>query len=77
MPTKKQRRAHVSRVLRQCALIVDSQGRLKKLAERIDVHPVTVSVWIRNGRVPKDAADAIKGVFDFVDVAMLVGDDHE
>lgn len=44
----------VSLILRRCALLCDPRrGRLKSLAESIDVHEVTVSVWIGQGYVPK------------------------
>ena len=44
----------ISFILRNCALMCDPRyGRLKALAEAIDTHEVTVSVWISQGYVPE------------------------
>lgn len=44
----------VSLVLRQCALLCDPRhGHLKSLADALEVHEVTVSVWIGQGYVPE------------------------
>lgn len=72
----KQRRALVSRCLRQCALTIDPlRGHLKEVAKKIDVHPVTISVWIRDGRVPPKSARALLAAFGepLVDVDALTG----
>lgn len=43
----------VAFVLRNCALRCDPRhGHLKSLADVIDTHEVTLSVWIRQGYVP-------------------------
>ena len=44
---------HIQRTLRQCALEIDPQGRLKELAHRMATNPQAVSHWIKKGRVPK------------------------
>lgn len=44
----------VSVTLRQVALMVDPKlGRLSILADAFDLHPSTLQVWIKNGRIPK------------------------
>lgn len=50
---RKQRRALISKTLRTLALEVDPvNGYLKSLADDFQVHPMTLSEWIKNGVVP-------------------------
>ena len=76
MSTRKKRSALVSRCLRQCALKIDPQAQLKTLAKKIDVHPVTLSVWIRDGRIPAKSARVLLAAFgaDLIDVELLSGE---
>lgn len=54
----------VSLTLRQCALVVDPRyGRLSNLAEELDVHATTLSLWIREGRIPRKAARRLQRRF--------------
>lgn len=47
----------VSKVLRTIALEIDPRlGSLKALADDFKIHNVTISVWIRNGRIPREQA---------------------
>lgn len=44
----------VSFILRQCALLCDPiSGHLKSLSPLLEVHDVTLSVWISQGYVPE------------------------
>lgn len=61
----------VSRCLRRCALVIDPlRGHLKTLAAELDVHETTLSLWIREGRVPDKAARRLLKQFgpDIVDL---------
>lgn len=54
----------VSRCLRLCALKLDPlRGHLKTLAAELDVHETTLSLWIREGRVPEKAARRLLKMF--------------
>ena len=75
-PDDADRTTIVSLCLRQCALIVDPKnGHLTKLAEHLDLHPVTLSKWLSDGRVPRKSAKRLARVFGkkFVNVDLLVG----
>lgn len=64
----------VSLALRQCALLCDPKsGHLKVLAKRLDVHHVTLSVWIRQGYVPELHAENLQKEFgaQFADANVL------
>lgn len=51
------RQEAVSVCLRSCALVVDPRrGLLKSLADEMDLHETTLSVWIREGRIPPKSA---------------------
>lgn len=51
---QKARRALISKTLRTIALEVDPiNGYLKSLADDFQVHPMTLSEWIKNGEVPR------------------------
>ncbi len=66
----------VSLTLRQCALHLDPRyGRLSVLAKEFDLHESTLSVWIRNGRVPPKAARRLQKRFGakLVNVDLLIG----
>ena len=79
-PDDADRTTIVSLCLRQCALIVDPKnGHLTKLAEHLDLHSVTLSKWISDGRVPRKSAKRLARRFGkkFVDVDLLVGDSNE
>lgn len=73
-PTDLTREEVVSQCLRKCALEVDPRyGHLKALADEFGWHSITLSVWIRNGRVPEHAAVRLKKRFpSIVDVDSLV-----
>lgn len=50
--------------LLRCALEVDpGRGWKKVLAAEIDVHPITLHVWERNGRIPPKAAKRLQKRF--------------
>lgn len=54
----------VSKALRTLALHHDPMsGNLTKLADRIQVHPVTLSVWINKGYVPHASVLVLEAVF--------------
>jgi hypothetical protein len=54
----------VSHALRQMALIVDpAEGKLSALAEKIQVHPATLSSWIANGDIPEFQEAKLKSHF--------------
>lgn len=68
----------VSLTLRQAALIVDPKlGRLAVLAQQFELHPSTLQVWIKNGRVPRKPCRRLLKRFGrkFIDFDRLVGDD--
>lgn len=68
----------VSLTLRQAALIVDPKlGRLSVLAEQFELHPSTLQVWIKNGRVPRKPCRRLLKRFGrkFINFDRLVGDD--
>jgi hypothetical protein len=63
----------VSHALRQLALIVDpAKGQLSKLADEVDVHPVTLSTWISQGVVPEFQVAKLKKRFGKKVVAPLL-----
>lgn len=53
----------IRRTLRLCALEVDPQGQLKRLAERMFVSPKVFSYWVNKGRVPKRKAELLHSLF--------------
>lgn len=58
------REERVSFVLRQCALLVDPRnGYLKSLADVLEIHEVTLSVWIKQGYVPFHQAKKLQKRF--------------
>ena len=58
------RQTVVAFVLRQCALAVDPRyGKLSVLAEEVDVHYTTLSLWIQQGWVPTRAAKRLQRRF--------------
>lgn len=66
----------VSLCLRQCALVIDPRnGFLKSLAEDLDLHETTLSVWITNGRIPRKAARRLRARFGkLVDIDVVSAD---
>lgn len=76
-PSGEDRKAIVSLILRQCALRVDPlSGHLSKLADALDVHALTPSRWISEGRVPKKAARRLQKMFGkrLANADILTGD---
>lgn len=69
----------VSFCLRQCALHLNPRtGHLKDLAEELEVHDTTLSLWIREGRIPRKAARRLQRRFGSKLVNLdLVSADHE
>ena len=69
----KARQEYVAGCLRSCASRVDPRyALLKSLAEKIEYHPLTLSGWIAQGRVPHKAALTLKHHFDdLIDVAHI------
>lgn len=68
---------YVSQTLRQVALIVDPKlGRLAALADEFDLHPSTLQLWIKNGRIPRKPCRRLLKRFGrkFIDLDRLVGD---
>jgi len=64
IPEDCDRQTVVAFVLRQCALVVDPRyGKLSTLADEIDVHYTTLSLWIQEGRVPERAAKRLQRRF--------------
>lgn len=54
----------VSLCLRQCALNLSPRtGYLKDLAAELEVHETTLSLWIREGRIPRKAARRLQRRF--------------
>ncbi|MBT9159026.1 MAG: hypothetical protein DDT26_00275 [Dehalococcoidia bacterium] len=54
----------VSFILRHCALRCDPRhGRLRVLAAQLQVHEVTISVWIAKGYVPFEQAKKLEKKF--------------
>lgn len=54
----------VSLCLRQCALHLNPRtGYLKDLAAEMDVHETTLSLWMREGRIPRKAARRLQRRF--------------
>ena len=69
----------VSLTLRQAALMIDPKlGRLSILAEEFELHPSTLQVWIKNGRIPRKPCRRLLKRFGrkFIDFARLVGGDQ-
>lgn len=54
----------VSFCLRQCALALNPRtGYLKDLAAELEVHETTLSLWMREGRIPVKAARRLQRRF--------------
>lgn len=54
----------VSLCLRSCALVLDPRkGHLKSLAADLEVHETTLSLWMREGRVPPHQARRLRKRF--------------
>lgn len=76
MSTELTREEAVSLVLHRCALQLDPRyGRLALLAEEFDLHPSTITYWMRNGRVPPKAARRLLRRFGkkLIDIDFLIG----
>lgn len=61
--------------LRRMALEVHPDAKYVTLAEAIDVHPMTLTVWIRWGRIPKKSARQLQRRFgpELAPADLLVG----
>lgn len=64
IPDGADRETIVSLTLRQCALVIDPRyGKLSALADEFELHPTTLSLWIREGRIPIKAARRLQRRF--------------
>ena len=78
--TREERKKIVSRCLRRLALEVDpEEAKLSALAKAMDLHRVTLSIWIKNGRIPRKSANALRTRFGGkkVNVKLLMGDRND
>lgn len=62
-PVERDFKENVRYILKRVALEVSVEGSLEKLAERMNVHPTTISHWMRQGDVPPFRARNLQAVF--------------
>lgn len=68
-----EKKKHIERTIRRCAIELDSSGELRHLAAALGATPKVFRYWINRGRVPKVKALWLENRFgkDVADASTL------
>lgn len=58
-----EKKNHIERTVRRCAIELDPSGELRHLAAELGVTPKVFRYWINRGRVPKVKASWLENRF--------------